>query len=159
MENNSATYCKFYNKECDNGANWSSHVASAKHLKKAGAAKPATIEVVSMGGSYDDDEWEDFEGDFAGPKAPVTSTPIASTPLASPSIWDQSTTSRGLATPRPFVVDSAPNITTTAAKVVKQQQPITASTKATTIINNKPTTVVATTLPPTSNPNGKTVKQ
>src|SRR5271156_3998524 len=171
MENNSATYCKFYNKECDNGANWGSHVASAKHLKKAGAAKLATIEVVSMGGSYNDDEWEDFEGDFAGPKAPVTSTPIASTPLASPSIWDQPnpTTSRGLATPRPFIVNAAPNITPTAVEVTKLQQPATSMNatttqhKPTTIICNKPTTVVAkvATLSSnaSSNTNGKPVKQ
>src|SRR5271156_4401065 len=89
MEDNSATYCKFCDKECNNGANWSSHVSSAKHLKKAGVAKPATVTVVANKDDYDD--WEDFEGNFDGPKAPVTSTT-----LPSPSIWDQPTTSHGL---------------------------------------------------------------
>src|SRR5271156_5288740 len=166
MENSGATYCKFCDKECNNGANWSSHVSSAKHLKKTGVAKPATVTVVANEDDYDD--WEDFEGNFDGPKAPVTSTI-----LPSPSIWDQPTTSRGLVTPRPFIVNAAPNITSTAVEVTKLQQPAT-SMKATTtqhkpitIICNKPTTVVAkvATLSTkassnaSSNTNGKPVKQ
>src|SRR5271156_3080232 len=60
---------------------------------------------------------------------------------------DQPTTSHGLVTPRPFVVNAAPNITATAMEIIKAQQPAT-SIKATTT-HHKPTTVIAKVPAPT----------
>ena len=59
----SNTYCQFCDKECGNGANWSTHMGSLGHRKKAGAA-PA-VKVVMMFNS--DDEFEDFEGPELSP--------------------------------------------------------------------------------------------
>ena len=75
---NSNTYCQLCDKECGKGTNWSSHVGSAKHLKKVDAAP--SQKVVMMFDS--DDDFEDFEG----PRA--QSTPITPTLNQSCSIWN-----------------------------------------------------------------------
>src|SRR5271156_3374077 len=90
MANYSNTYCIHCDKECKNGANWSSHIASAKHIRLAGTASS------SNGEEYDFDDIEDSWENVSEPRAPT-----------SPSIWDTPSTSRGHITPSTIIANAA----------------------------------------------------